>query len=1154
MTLRISPYLPTVAALLFPAAILAAEPAREGGEIVIVENEVDRSPSGKAWTKATAGDAVRWQEQVRTGELSRAAIELSTGGVLRVSELTSLKLQPPPVGQTTGKSGIDFGKGVAYFFSRSEEEADIKTPTASLNIRGTEFVLEVGGDGTTTVTLLDGAVEISNRFGNVDLASGEQGIVEPGRAPRKTAVLDASERIQWFLYYPGIADPTRFKNLADGRFAKSHAAYASGDLLGALESLPLATTEEEHRFSAAVKLASGRIDEVDADLKKSGNDAAVEALRQLIDVVKQPSARNHDTIAPRTAEGRMALSYALQSGGDLEGALKVAREAVDGSPQFGLAWARVAELEFCFGRNEKAVEAVEKSLALSPRNAQAISLKGYLEISKNRLTEAQACFKEAIAIDPALGNAWLGQGLAFFQQRDREAGLRSMTFAAAVEPNRSFFRSYLGKALAESDRDGKAANELRLALSLDPGDPTAPLYQAILDQRRYSYNSAIGNVEKSIALNDNRAIYRSSFLLDKDRSVRQANLASLYKNTGMTEASLEEAKRSVISDYLNPSAHLFLSDSINALRDPRRVQLRHETPWFNELLIANLLSPAGTDLLPQNVSQQEYTRLFPADRLGFSNRTNLRSDGELLSTGTITGRSERTSVALDYDLFSTDGQFPNQEVDRQTAYFQLKHALTPRDSFYLNLKFEEIERGDSRTVYDPATLDQDLRIRQNQSPATILGYQHEWSPASRTLMLGGLLTERIEVENPDARSILMVIDPASGGLRTPTGFTSDLEQVRETEVYFGEIQQIWSDERQTLLLGTRFDTGSFATRNTFSDQTTLPTASGDPDPIITEPDYDRWVAYAYYTRELAKGLWATAGLSYDKQEYPLNTSTPPAGDELEKSSGLLPKAGLIWSPNDRLTTRLGYARSIGGPTFDESVRLEPTQVAGFTQSFRTLVDGSVVGNLPSPEFDTAGVSALYQFPTRTYLGAEGFFRTAEAGRGLGVLTVDPVNFDHTGSLQLREEIDYQEWGGSVYVNQLLADEWALGSRYTFTRGELDTGYPGLVAEGISQFQTSEASDLHQAETYLIWNHPEGWFGRLSARLFSQENSGYLPTRPGDTSTQLDLSLGKRFFNNRGSLEIGVLNLTDENYRHNPLISLPESPRERTAFVELRIDY
>ena len=101
--------------------------------------------------------------------------------------------------------------------------------------------------------------------------------------------------------------------------------------------------------------------------------------------------------------------------------------------------------------------------------------------------------------------------------------------------------------------------------------------------------------------------------------------------------------------------------------------------------------------------------------------------------------------------------------------------------------------------------------------------------------------------------------------------------------------------------------------------------------------------------------------------------------------------------------------------------------------------------------------------------------------------------------------------------------------------------------------SSEHSDLHQAEAYLIWNHSDGWFSRLNARFFSQDNAGYGTARPDDSWTQLDVSVGKRFWDNRGAIEIGILNLTDQDYSQNPLISLPLAPRERMGFIELRMD-
>ncbi len=48
---------------------------------------------------------------------------------------------------------------------------------------------------------------ISQQFaGRTGAQSGEQGIVEPGLPPRKTAVLNAINVIQWNLYYPAVLD------------------------------------------------------------------------------------------------------------------------------------------------------------------------------------------------------------------------------------------------------------------------------------------------------------------------------------------------------------------------------------------------------------------------------------------------------------------------------------------------------------------------------------------------------------------------------------------------------------------------------------------------------------------------------------------------------------------------------------------------------------------------------------------------------------------------------------------------------------------------------------------------------------------------------------------------------------------------------------
>ncbi len=48
--------------------------------------------------------------------------------------------------------------------------------------------------------------------------------------------------------------------------------------------------------------------------------------------------------------------------------------------------------------------------------------------------------------------------------------------------------------------------------------------------------------------------------------MRSANLASIYRDAGLGDVSVREAIRPVNADYANFSAHLFLTESYDALR------------------------------------------------------------------------------------------------------------------------------------------------------------------------------------------------------------------------------------------------------------------------------------------------------------------------------------------------------------------------------------------------------------------------------------------------------------------------------------------------------------------------------------------------------------------------------------------------------------
>jgi tetratricopeptide (TPR) repeat protein len=887
-------------------------------------------------------------------------------------------------------------------------------------------------------------------------------------------------------------------------------------------------------------------------LPRGGNDRTrrlAAATEQLIAAVKLQAWRRTQT--PEFATEWLSESYYLQARSDLAGALAAARKAVERSPGFGFGWERVAELEFSFGRTSEALRALEKSLALAPRNAQAFALKGFLLSAENRISEARQCFEQAISLDGALANAWLGRGLCRLRRGDSAGGLEDLTVAAALEPQRSLLRSYLGKAYTAVDDYHRASKELKLATNLDPKDPTAWLYSALLKQQQNRVNEAIGDLETSEDLNDNRSVFRSRLLLDEDLAVSSANLASIYRDAGMDDVSVREAARAVTYDYANASAHLFLSDSYNDLRDPTRFNLRYETVWFNELLLANLLAPVGGGRLSQHVSQQEYSSLFQADGLGIANSTLGRSDNksvtELVSQfGTFGG----TSYALDLDYQHNGGVRPNNGLDSIEWYTTVKQQITPQDTLFALVKYEDYHSGDNFQYYYQTNARPNYQYDEYQQPIVVGGWHHEWSPGVHTLLLGGRIsTEQdfSDVAGPQASQLMLIQDP-TGALSAATALPFNVSEHDQFEIYLAELNQIFEWDRVTLSLGGRWQGGSFQTQAQFSNP-----PSGFPgwfnDPVAQaslDEGFNRYTGYGYLTVEPLEHLWLTGGAAYDDITYPANFRNPPLSPGEAHTCQLGPKAGLVWSPVSLLTVRGAYTRSLGGVSEDENYRLEQTQVAGFPQTFRSLIPESVVGSVCAPEFETYAVALDLKFPSHTYVGIQAQQLNSDVNQTIGSLVASNGLTPFVPS-STPEQLRYRETSIGGSINQLLGDAVVVGAGSSYNQARLQDSYPKIPFKG---YNSTLQADLLETSGYVLLNHPSGFFARVDATWYHQVNSGYTPGLPGDSFVQENLYVGYRFLHRHAELMFGILNLSDQDYHLNPLSTYVELPRERSYVLRL----
>jgi hypothetical protein len=134
-------------------------------------------------------------ETVETGTGGGTALRFLDGTTLQVGGNSSVVLDKfvydPSAG--TGEAAITFGKGIFRFVSgamENEEAMELKTPTATMTIRGTRFILYVADDGTSELIMIDGIVDVLPCGG--EKATGKDGDVVRVDASCTGAVVSAT--------------------------------------------------------------------------------------------------------------------------------------------------------------------------------------------------------------------------------------------------------------------------------------------------------------------------------------------------------------------------------------------------------------------------------------------------------------------------------------------------------------------------------------------------------------------------------------------------------------------------------------------------------------------------------------------------------------------------------------------------------------------------------------------------------------------------------------------------------------------------------------------------------------------------------------------------------------------------------------------------
>ncbi|MBX9961501.1 MAG: TonB-dependent receptor [Burkholderiales bacterium] len=1062
--------------------------------VVSIEGTVEIQRAGRGdWQTANASAVpLCGGDRVHVGARSRAAVAMQPETNIRLDQFTTVTLTAKPDETVVelypddrvapGARGQSCGAG--YFTSRFPRRFRVLTPFVNATVEGTEF--EVTNACTSSrVSVFEGTVLAEAGGTNARLQRGQSvGSVEGGLEGVTIAARPA-DAVAWAIYYPRLTD-------------RSAAPTEDCSTSGAAERARCAVGQAE------ALLDVGRVADASAVLDEVDESAEVNALRAIIAVARNDRDRGL-VLAQRAFEqdrsslrALLSLSFAEQSRFDLDAALASARRAASTHPQSALAEARVAELLLSVGKSAEAEAAAQSAIATNADEPRGHLVAGFAQLARTRIAAARASFERAIALSPGDPLPRLGLGLAQIREGRLTEGREQFEVAVALDPVNPLVRSYMGKAYFD-ERDparvALAGVQFDIAKALDPRDPTPWFYDAIRKQTINQPGDALMDLTRSVELNDNRAVYRSRFLLDQDQSARAASQSRISNELGFDQLSQAQSSRAISFDPGGFPAHRNLADSY-------LLQPRYESARVSELLQSQMLQPVtavpasprlGGVRAPVLENEGPYTPSFQEfNPLMERNRTAFYLTGFMGNEGTIGDEAMaafvrgRHGLRLGQYFMETDGFRPNADFRQNIRNVFYQFDVDDRNSFQAEYRYSALASGDVRQNFDQNQYDTSLR-QDLRSEMYRAGFRHSENATAHWL---ATLTR----QRNDSLATNYLVTPTN--IVFPPGFENLYESKRihnDTDAYTGEIQHLRELSRVQITAGaggTRVDENR--------DQTGALGFVGDPvpplpvaAPLKTTPEY--YNAYGYLGWRVAPGLQVVTALSWDRFE-----------DLAVSKRQFNPKLGLVWNITDSTTLRAATIRALKRP-FAAAQTLEPTQVAGFNQIF---------DDVSGTESTRMGVALDQRFGERWFAGVEA------SGRNLDV----PVsNLDGTlARIEQREEQLYR-----AFVSGLVTRQLGVSAEYSF-----DDQRRMIPADGVGDsFPNRVTTQMLPLRATLFLGN--GVFVRTSFTFVDQ--SVDTPNGDGTLARErhrfglTDLMLGYRWPGGRGILSLEARNLFDRQF-------------------------
>ncbi len=1018
-------------------------------------------------------------EVVQIDARARAALLLlDSDTVVRLDENTQFT-----VGSRAGESPlVKLINGIIHLFTKQPRQLKVETPYINAAVEGTEFLVRHSASDSS-VLVLEGRVRVNNDADDQSLDAGKEAQATSRTSPISVrVVVNPLNAVQWALYYPPLDPKVEARSVLD-----------------AVDMLYRGLADE----------AETRLREIDR------TDATALAYRAII-AVTQNRAQDAKKLAddainrdPNSAVAYLARSYAEQAQFELNEARESVAKAIENDENNAVAWARLAELQQSLGDTKGAEKSAAQAAKIDPELSRTQSVLGFVNLTRGNIRTAQDSFTTAIELDETDPLPRLGLGLAKIRQGELKEGRQEIEIAASLDPNNSLIRSYLGKAYFEEKRNNDAEIQFSLAKTLDKEDPTPYFYDAVRSLAANRPVTAMENIQRSIEINDNRAVYRSQFQLDGDLAARSVGLGRVYNELGFDRLALLEGAKSLAAAPNNHSAHRFLADSY--IFEPK-----HDIARVSELLQAQLRQPVGHSSLqlqfadtrlgllndrgPFEPSFAEFSRLFSQNGIQGTFNLSGGSQGLFGDELLISALGNNWSFSASQYHFETDGFRPNNDLKQDAVNLFAQYDFNPGFSVQLEHRSIDIERGDPTLAFDPEDFGPDRR-EEEDIDSNRFGFKIVINPQWE--LIGSLREETFDQDLRD---------------RLEFGPFSFIESRQDGSQY--ELQTSYTQSRFDITAGI----GKFSSTGT--DKIT----SG-PFTILNESKPEHLNVYVYSSVVVHEKVQAILGGSWNDFDGGIIET-----DELD------PKLGIIYTPSHNQTFRAAYFSTLKRALISDQT-IEPTSMVGFNQ-FYDEGEGT--------KADIYGVAWDGLFG-RTHMlpGVRVGFQFLSRDQDIPGLIGNPVTneFDLiTGSAKDTYLTGYVY---STHVSEN-GNELAVGLEFRSEENDRD---PDLTLS--DQFIELETD---RVEINLSYFNRYGFNAALRPQWINQE--GVFVTRDLSSSFSgkdsfwiVDLELGWRFGNGRNFIAVSAKNLLDHsfNFKDTDPLNSRVSP-ERSIIAKTEINF